>query len=984
MEFNHLKTGKLLFLMVFTLLITLSFAAEEDYSNYIVENLQVNDIPNDDGGGLVLSWKPLPKERRIIEYRIYRGVSPDTLFFHGKVDVNVKTGVSGDELFYYDSGYNMFVNLQSPGKLKKEEQQSPESPLFLSYPRDITVSGPRLKNYRILGVIPEKDFYYRNTKVEIEEDDETEVYAGYKLRHFKYLLKKLIADKEYFYTVLAVTESRKFMPHAKIVSGIPRDDSPEAAKEFFPVFVKDKKILKFEWTRAIFTTDHSNHNLYLIHKDDLETFNDFVQEQINLEELSITAKEDSLLEIPEAKYTNPAKLIFTRYSGYPYTANNTVSIPIKDNLIADEENEIEVEIDPTEMTDYRFVFSFADWNGFETFSEVKKAKEIYSADLPKLPAEWKVTDRADDKGDYNTISWGKPSVLLTNTSYLNEEKTKLLVNYDVYTNKNYKTIKNVYFQVYDMHGNMIDEINEFYQDKKIKIKLPHEMNEITFKMWIKANGYSGKDQLFTQKLIYDENSKSMQPGKLYLDNEEVNRFSYSIYKRNYSNEEWRLSKSTMGSQRELFDNIAYELDHFKSVSKFDLEKKLFLVSPTFSIRMDDKLENSIVANLYPSEQKKSIENYQKEIEKYEAQKDTASAEEIAKFDRYIEHYQNQLKIAQENPILKTAAEINGKKARLKYLEKARKIGSRSFEYKIVKSDGKGIFTESEVYQAEKIGNLPFTKKTRNSFAGLGKNHFYPLPNWFQSNKFATLIATLIFGYLVFTMIQKAKKGKDLYIRPIAGISEIDNAIGRATEMGRPILYVPGLSGIGDVATLAGLSLLGRVAKKAAEYDTRILVPVRDYIVLPIAQEIVKEAHYEAGRPDTYDNNSVFFITTSQFAFVAGVNGIMIREKTATNFYMGMFWAEALLMTETGSMTGAIQISGTDAVTQIPFFITTCDYTLIGEELYAASAYLAKEPLQLGTLKAVDYLKFIIIIFVIGGTILSTFHATFLINSFPEK
>lgn len=249
--------------------------------------------------------------------------------------------------------------------------------------------------------------------------------------------------------------------------------------------------------------------------------------------------------------------------------------------------------------------------------------------------------------------------------------------------------------------------------------------------------------------------------------------------------------------------------------------------------------------------------------------------------------------------------------------------------------------------------------------------------------FPALIATLLFGGLVYVMIKKARTS-DLYIRPIAGIEEIDNAIGRATEMGRPILFVPGLSSIQDVATLAGLSILGRVAKKAAEYDTKILCPVRNYIVLPIAQEIIKEAHYEAGRPDSYDKNSAFFITTAQFAFVAGVNGIMLREKTATNFYMGMFWAEALIMTETGSGTGAIQIAGTDAVTQIPFFITTCDYTLIGEELYAASAYLAREPLMLGTLKGQDYLKLIITILIIVGTLLSSLHLTFLINAFPEK
>jgi hypothetical protein len=184
--------------------------------------------------------------------------------------------------------------------------------------------------------------------------------------------------------------------------------------------------------------------------------------------------------------------------------------------------------------------------------------------------------------------------------------------------------------------------------------------------------------------------------------------------------------------------------------------------------------------------------------------------------------------------------------------------------------------------------------------------------------------------------------------------------------------------------LAGLAILSKVAAKAAEYDTRILVPVRDYIVLPIAQEIVKEAHYEAGRPDTYDKSSVFFLTTDQFAFVAGVNGVMVREKCATCFYMGMFYAEALIMTETGNSIGAVQIAGTDAVTQIPFFITTCDYTLIGEELYGASAYLSREPLIMGTLKAVDVAKFIILVCIIVGTILSTSHATFFINIFPDK
>ena len=154
--------------------------------------------------------------------------------------------------------------------------------------------------------------------------------------------------------------------------------------------------------------------------------------------------------------------------------------------------------------------------------------------------------------------------------------------------------------------------------------------------------------------------------------------------------------------------------------------------------------------------------------------------------------------------------------------------------------------------------------------------------------------------------------------------------------------------------------------------------------MPIAQEIVRDAHYSAGRPDSFDKNNVFFLTDVQFAYVAGVNGIMIRERAATNFFMGYFSAEALLMTETGNSLGSYQIAGTDAVTQIPFFITTCDYTLIGEELYAASSYLNREPMQLGTLKAQDYYKFLIFAFVVVGAVLSSFKLTGLAEIFPVK
>jgi hypothetical protein len=248
-------------------------------------------------------------------------------------------------------------------------------------------------------------------------------------------------------------------------------------------------------------------------------------------------------------------------------------------------------------------------------------------------------------------------------------------------------------------------------------------------------------------------------------------------------------------------------------------------------------------------------------------------------------------------------------------------------------------------------------------------------NWYHFGKTNVLFATLAFAIATVYFINAGKRGKPLYIRPIGGISAVDEAIGRATEMGRPILFVLGTGTAGDIATIAGYTILARVARRTAEYQTPILVPVNDPVMMAMAQETVREAYLEAGRPDLYRPEHVFYISAMQFPYVAAVNGLMLRERTATNFYMGVFHAESLLLAEAGSVSGSIQISGTDQVSQIPFFVAATDYTLIGEELYAASAYLSQDPVLMGPLKAQDWTKVVILAILAAGVVAWTFFGT---------
>jgi hypothetical protein len=242
--------------------------------------------------------------------------------------------------------------------------------------------------------------------------------------------------------------------------------------------------------------------------------------------------------------------------------------------------------------------------------------------------------------------------------------------------------------------------------------------------------------------------------------------------------------------------------------------------------------------------------------------------------------------------------------------------------------------------------------------------------WFHLDRLPAAIATVLFAAVLLFFLRQARRGRPLFIRRIAGLEAVDEAVGRATEMGRPILYCAGLDPLEEVATVASINILGQVARRAGQYETRLIMPNRDPIVMTVAQEVIRDAYAAVGRADHYDPNDIYYTTQSQFGYAAAVCGVMLREHTATHFFIGHFYAEALVLAETGNSTGAIQIAGTDADSQLPFFICACDYTLIGEELYAGSVYLSREPLLLGALKGQDAAKAVILAILLIGSLLS--------------
>lgn len=235
-----------------------------------------------------------------------------------------------------------------------------------------------------------------------------------------------------------------------------------------------------------------------------------------------------------------------------------------------------------------------------------------------------------------------------------------------------------------------------------------------------------------------------------------------------------------------------------------------------------------------------------------------------------------------------------------------------------------------------------------------------------------LVLLLLILPILFYLTSRVRAGKAGALRSIPAMDSLPGLVGRSAETGQPLHVSVGVAGVGGSMTAdtwAGLTLLSRLADQAAACDTPLIVTVADATVLPIAQDIIKHAYVRNGNPEGYDPTRVQFISPNAMAYASGVSGILEREPLTANVMVGQFGDEYLLMGETGARKGIRQIVGTADPTTLPFVYASADETLIGEELYAGGAYTARRPVQIASVLAEDWLRWLVVAGILVATVL---------------
>jgi len=244
-----------------------------------------------------------------------------------------------------------------------------------------------------------------------------------------------------------------------------------------------------------------------------------------------------------------------------------------------------------------------------------------------------------------------------------------------------------------------------------------------------------------------------------------------------------------------------------------------------------------------------------------------------------------------------------------------------------------------------------------------------------------LLTLLTFVAIYIYSIRTAIAGRKVSLRTLPAIEALSEAAARAAEMGKPIHFTTGLSGTTASTagmTIAGLAILGKAAYECGKFGVEMRYTVGSSYLVPVGQDLIKQGYIAGGKPEIYYDEMVVFIP-AQRAFMSATNSYLLGVKPAANMFFGPAYWEATTLIGAGATAGCLQIFGVSRPASMVLSTCACDYTLLGEELYAGAAYVDERPHQLATVQASDWIKLIVLVFIILGLVAASLGSNVLNN-----
>jgi hypothetical protein len=225
----------------------------------------------------------------------------------------------------------------------------------------------------------------------------------------------------------------------------------------------------------------------------------------------------------------------------------------------------------------------------------------------------------------------------------------------------------------------------------------------------------------------------------------------------------------------------------------------------------------------------------------------------------------------------------------------------------------------------------------------------------------------------------ARAGFTAPIRRIEALDTIDDMIGRATEMGGTVLLGSGASKLyqsGASETMMAFAVMRYVAERTAKLGTRIICTCGSPDHIAVIEDTIQQAAMVAGNPDYYQGGGemVRMIGGDYWSYITATL-MLIRPESGEGVRAmigfgasGGYSSAGPTVGMAANLSNVVTLGGTANVHQIHNFVACFDYAVIGDEVYALSAYLTHDPRDVGNVMGLDYAKLIIMAMLILGAI----------------
>jgi hypothetical protein len=227
--------------------------------------------------------------------------------------------------------------------------------------------------------------------------------------------------------------------------------------------------------------------------------------------------------------------------------------------------------------------------------------------------------------------------------------------------------------------------------------------------------------------------------------------------------------------------------------------------------------------------------------------------------------------------------------------------------------------------------------------------------------------------IIFTIIGRRRPKPNL--REIRAFARVGNAIGKAVEAGKRLHISIGwgkISGLQGGSSLIGLSVLERISRTASISDRPPIATSGNGSLTIMSQDTLRGTLHEINADSQYDPDSGRVTGLTPYSYAAGTIPVIYDDQVSTTIIAGHFGSEVALITDASERINALSLAGSDDISAQAVLYATADEPLIGEEIFAAGAYLKAGPVHAASLHAQDVFRWVLSGIILVGALLKFF------------